>query len=99
MSLAAHHSYKITCYIYCMFPNEIQLNINIDALTQALKESEDHQAVIRGLLDSRAALSNSYPNACMPMQGGSLYHFYDGLWYDLEREPTTYHVRGVHADH
>ena len=34
-----------------------------------------------GLLDSQAALSNSYPNACVPMQGGSLYHFY-GLWYD-----------------
>ena len=28
-----------------------------------------------GLLDSRAALPNSNPNACMPMQGGSLYHF------------------------
>ena len=35
------------------------------------------------LLDSRAALSNSYPNAWVPMQGGSLYNFYDGLWYDL----------------
>ena len=35
-----------------------------------------------GLLDSRAALSNSYPNALRAMQGGSLYHFYDGLWYD-----------------
>ena len=35
-----------------------------------------------GLLDSWAALPNSYPNACMPMQGGSLYYFYDGLWYD-----------------
>ena len=35
-----------------------------------------------GLLDSWAALPNSNPNACMPMQGGSLYHFYDGLWYD-----------------
>ena len=35
-----------------------------------------------GLLDSLAALSNSYPNPCVPMQGGSLYHFYDGLWYD-----------------
>ena len=32
-----------------------------------------------GLLDSWAALPNSYPNA---LQGGSLYHFYDGLWYD-----------------
>ena len=30
-----------------------------------------------GLLDSWAALPNSNPNACMPMQGGSLYHFYD----------------------
>ena len=35
-----------------------------------------------GLLDSWAALPNSNPNACMPMQGGRLYHFHDGLWYD-----------------
>ena len=35
-----------------------------------------------GLLDSLAALPNSYPNALRAMQGGSLYHFYDGLWYD-----------------
>ena len=28
------------------------------------------------------ALSNSYPKACVPVQGGSLYHFYGGLWYD-----------------
>ena len=41
-----------------------------------------------GLLDSRAAVSNSYPNACMPMQGGSLYHFYDGLWYDPAERRT-----------
>ena len=34
------------------------------------------------LLDSRAALLNSYPNALRVMQGGSLYHFYDNLWYD-----------------
>ena len=34
------------------------------------------------LLDSWAALPNSYPNALRAMQGGSLYHFYDGLWYD-----------------
>ena len=32
-----------------------------------------------GLLDSWAALPNSYPNALRAMQGGSLYHFYDGL--------------------
>ena len=35
-----------------------------------------------GLLDSWAALPNSNPNALRAMQGGSLYHFYDGLWYD-----------------
>ena len=41
-----------------------------------------------GLLDSWAALPNSNPNACMPMQGGSLHHFYDGLWYDLAKRRT-----------
>ena len=41
-----------------------------------------------GLLDSWAALPNSYPNACMPMQEGSLYHFYDGLWYDPAERRT-----------
>ena len=35
-----------------------------------------------GLLDSWAALPNSNPNALRAMQGGSLYHFCDGLWYD-----------------
>ena len=40
------------------------------------------------LLDSWAALPNSNPNACVPMQGGSLYHFYDGLWYDLAERRT-----------
>ena len=50
-----------------------------------------------GLLDSWAALPNSYPNACMPMQGGSLYHFYDGLWYDptvLEQINLDYTPQG-----
>ena len=41
-----------------------------------------------GLLDSWVALPNSKPNACMPMQGGSLYHFYDGLWYDPAERRT-----------
>ena len=41
-----------------------------------------------GLLDSWAALPNSYPNALRAMQGGSLYHFYDGLWYDLTERRT-----------
>ena len=41
-----------------------------------------------GLLDSWAALPNSYPNALRVMQGGSLYHFYDGLWYDPAERRT-----------
>ena len=53
-----------------------------------------------GLLDSRAALPNSNPNALRAMQGGSLYHFYDGLCMTRPgREPTTYRVRGGHANH
>ena len=40
------------------------------------------------LLDSWAALPNSYPIACMPKQGGNLYHFYDGLWYDPAERRT-----------
>ena len=35
-----------------------------------------------GLLDSQAALSDSHPSALRAKQEGSLYHFYDGLWYD-----------------
>ena len=35
-----------------------------------------------GFLDRWAPMPNSYPNALRPMQGGSLYHFYEGLWYD-----------------
>ena len=33
-----------------------------------------------GLLDSWAALPKSNPNALRAIQGGSLYHFYDGLF-------------------
>ena len=48
-----------------------------------------------GLLDSRAALPNSNPNALRAMQGGNLYDFYDGLWMTRPRgELTTYRVRG-----
>ena len=36
-----------------------------------------------GLLDSWAALSNSYPNAYVLIREAVLYHFYDGLWYGL----------------
>ena len=42
-----------------------------------------------GLLDSLAAQPNSNPNALHAIQVGSLYHFYDGLWYD-----PAYRVRG-----
>ena len=41
-----------------------------------------------GLLDSWAVLPNSYPNSLRAMQGGSLYHFYDGLWYDPAERRT-----------
>ena len=44
--------------------------------------SMDSHHTLPGLLDSQAALSNSYPNALRSMQGGSLYHFYDGLSND-----------------
>ena len=43
---------------------------------------------LSGLLDSQASLSNSYPSALRAMQGGSLYHFYDGLWYDPAERRT-----------
>ena len=43
---------------------------------------------LSGLLGSGAALPNSYPNALRAMQGGSLYHFYDGLWYDPTERRT-----------
>ena len=48
-----------------------------------------------GFLDSRAALSNFYPNACVHIQGGSLYHFmivFGMTWPGGEL--TTYHARG-----
>ena len=41
-----------------------------------------------GLLDSWAALPNSYPSAFRAMQGGSLYQLYDGLWYDPAERRT-----------
>ena len=51
-----------------------------------------------GLLDSWAALPNSNPNACMPMQGGSLYHFMMVFGMTRPRgELTTYRARGGHA--
>ena len=55
-------------------------------LLSALHHRQFH--TLSGLLNSWAALPNSYPNACMPMQGGNLYHFYDGLWYDPAERRT-----------
>ena len=40
------------------------------------------------LLDSWAVLPNFNPNARVPMQAGSLYHFNDGLWYDPTERRT-----------
>ena len=53
-----------------------------------------------GLLDSRAALPDSNPNALRAMQGGSLYHIYEGLWYDPTGRGThDLRLRGGHANH
>ena len=41
-----------------------------------------------GLLHSWAALPNSCPSVLRAKQGGSLYHFYEGLWYDLAGDQT-----------
>ena len=61
--------------------NTLLLRMILRDLFSACPHRQFH--TLPSLLDSQAALSNSYPNACMPMQGGSLYHFYDGLWCDL----------------
>ena len=45
-----------------------------------------------GHLESWAALPNPFPNALRAMQGGSLYHFYDGLWYDPAERRTRYRL-------
>ena len=53
-----------------------------------------------GLLDSRAALSNSYPNACVPCREAVCTNFmmvFGMTWPG--QEPTTYLVRGGHANH
>ena len=52
--------------------------------------------------DVTPALPYFNPNALRAKQGGSLYHFYDGLWYERagpRPPPPTYHVRGGHANH
>ena len=51
-----------------------------------------------GLLNSRAALPNSYRSALRAMQGSSLYHFYDGLWYDPAGRRSLTHDLTREAD-
>ena len=60
-------------------------------LLSAFPHRQSH--TLPGLLDSWAALPNSYPNALRAMQGGSLYHFYDGLWYDPADLPCERRTR------
>ena len=60
--------------------NTVLLRLIPGDLLSACRHRQLH--TLPGLLDSWAALSNSYPNALRAIQGGSLYHFYDGLWYD-----------------
>ena len=60
--------------------NTLLLRLIPGDLLSACPHGQFH--TLPGLLDSRTALTNSYPNALRAMQGGSLYHFYDGLWYD-----------------
>ena len=47
-----------------------------------------------GLLDSRAALSNRYPNACVPSREAvcTIYMLAFGMTQP-EREPAIYHIR------
>ena len=49
-----------------------------------------------GLLDSWAALPNSNPHACMPMQGGTIFMMVFGMTRP-RGELTTYRARGGHA--
>ena len=66
--------------------NTLLLRLTPRDLSSAFPHRQFH--TLPGLLVSRAALPNSNPNALGAMQGGSLYHFYDGLWYDPARTRT-----------
>ena len=55
-------------------------------ILSALPHRQFH--TLPGLLDSRTALPNSNPSALRAIQGGSSYHFYDGLWYDPAERQT-----------
>ena len=68
--------------------NTLLLRFIPEDLLSACPHRQFH--TLPGLLDSQAALSNSYPNALRAMQGGSLYHFHDSLWYDPAGRRTHY---------
>ena len=66
-------------YIYGTGYDTLLLRMIPGDLLSAFPHRQFH--TLPGLLDSWAALPNSYPNALHAMQGGSLYHFHNGLWY------------------
>ena len=70
----------------CFVCDTLLLRMILGDLLSAFPHRQFH--TLPGFLDSWAALPNSNPNACMPIQGGSLYHFYDGLWYDPAERRT-----------
>ena len=53
-----------------------------------------------GILNSQAALSNSYPNAIMPSREAicTIFMMVFGMTWP-GREPATYFMRGIHANH
>ena len=59
-----------------------------------------HVHTLPDLLDSQAALSNSYPNACVPSKEAicAIFMMVFGMTW-LGREPMTYRMRGRHANH
>ena len=69
--------------------NTLGLRLIPGGLSSACTHRQSY--TLPGLLDRRAALSNSYPNAYVPKQGGSFCHFNDSLWYD----PTGTRTHGL----
>ena len=58
----------------------LRLSLSPGDILSACPHRQFH--TLTSLLDSRVTLPNSYLNALRAMQGDSLCHFYDGLWYD-----------------
>ena len=72
-------------YIYIYRYDTLLLRMIPGDLLSAFPHRQFH--TLPSLLDSWAALPNSNPNACMPMQGGGLYHFYDGIYTYIQSTP------------